>query len=69
MHSHDFWEQNHLRAFTQLAFQLADAKWDFYFQYIQEFIKKQTNKKHYLEEWRNSEVLRTKSLFEKNLGE
>lgn len=65
MHSRDFWEQNHLRAFTQLAFQLADTKWDFYFQDIQEFIKKI----HYLEEWRNFEVLRTKSLFEQKLGE
>lgn len=39
MHSHYFWEQNNASAFTQLAFQLTDAKWDFCFQNFQEFIK------------------------------
>jgi len=39
MHSHYFWEQNNASAFTQLAFQLTDAKQDFYFQDFQEFIR------------------------------
>lgn len=40
MRSHYFWEQNNISAFTQLAFQLADAKWDFYFQDLQKLLLK-----------------------------
>lgn len=39
MHSHYFWEENNVSAFTQLAFQLPDAPRDLFSRFAKAFIK------------------------------